>query len=449
MVGCRSRVVVLVGLLCVGLVAGGCGSSGKSSSLGSGGSSTTGAGGTGSVTSSAAASAPSWPAPAAGNGGSTAPGVTGTAINLGVMTSVSGPLPGATQDAQRGAAAYYAYVNSLGGVYGRKLRATQGDDGFDPTKAQAACASLIPSTFAIVGSEAAADSGCFQEVKSSGTLWIGGYLDPQFYSIPNAIYPGSSSAAQVNTGLFEIWKQEHPKVTKIAIMWENVPGIQALANTSAAGLKQAGFQVVYNQSFSPSNPNLTSYVIQMKNKGAQGVYLYGVDVTAGARFATTMDQQGWNPELKSDYGVYDARWHSLAGSAANGWETSITALPYLDENALKSNPGGALFLKWFRQLYPNASLDSFAIIGWQSAMYFTQGLIAVGPQPTRANVLAKLQQIHSYNAMGLIGQTDPGNKKLGTCEIEMTATSNGYNQTFPTTPNTFECNLGTILSAGT
>ena len=159
--------------------------------------------------------------------------MTGTAIDLGAVTSVSGPLPGATQDAQRGAAAYYAYVNSLGGVYGRKLRATQGDHGFDPPK-PGRVRQPDPLYLRHRGVRGGGRLGCFQEVKSSGTF-DRGYLDPQFYSIPNAIYPGSSSAAQVNTGLFEIWKQEQAKVTKIAIMWENVPGIQALANTPPPG----------------------------------------------------------------------------------------------------------------------------------------------------------------------------------------------------------------------
>jgi branched-chain amino acid transport system substrate-binding protein len=435
----RTYTAVALGLL-IGLTAASCSSSSKPATS-SGTNATSVAGGSNPT-------AAKWPVPAGGNGGATAPGVTATSINLGVMTSVSGPLPGATQNAQRGAAAYYAYINSLGGVYGRMLQATQGDDGFDPTKAQAACARLIPSTFAIVGSEAAADSGCFDQVKSSGIPWIGGYLDPQYYSIPNAIYPGASSAVQVSTNPFVIWKKEHPDVVKMAVLWENVPGIQALADASASGLDQSGFQVVYNQSFSATNPNLASYVIQMRNKGVQGVYLYGVDVTAGARFATAMAQQDFNPALKSDYAVYDARWHSLAGSAAAGWETNINSLPFLSDSSLNSNPGGALFLQWFHKVYPGVQLDTFAIIGWQSAMYFVQGLVAAGAQPTRANVLAALHQIHSYNAMGLIGPTDPGDKKLSTCSIEMTATSSGYQQTYPATPNQFECSLGTIINVG-
>lgn len=434
-----SCAIALVSL--VSVTVGACGSSSKTSAS----SSSTAAGSTAGIASSGPAK---WPKPPTGNGGATAPGVTATSINLGVMTSVSGPLPGATQDAQRGAAAYDAYVNSLGGVYGRTLHTTQGDDGFDPTKAQASCASLIPKSFAIVGSEAAADSGCFNEIKSSGIPWIGGYLDPQYGSIPNAIYPGASSALQVSTDQFVIWKKEHPKVNKVAVLWENVPGIQTLADTSATGLGESGFKVVYNQSFSPTNPNLTSYVIQMKNRGVQGVYLYGVDVTAGARFAQAMAQQGFDPELKSDYGVYDAKWHTLAGGAASGWETGIASLPFLSDQSLNSNPGGALFLTWFRKLYPKAQLDTFAIIGWQSSMYFVQGLVAAGPEPTRASVLAALHNIHSYNAGGLLPPTDPGDKKLSNCTIEMTATSSGYKQTYPSTPNTFACGLGTIITVG-
>src|SRR5882757_539745 len=86
--------------------------------------------------SSASQSVPKEPAPAksavysapkGGNGGATAPGVTATAINSALLYSITGPSPGATAGELRGTKAYIDYINSLGGIYGRKLTVTPYD----------------------------------------------------------------------------------------------------------------------------------------------------------------------------------------------------------------------------------------------------------------------------------------------------------------------------------
>lgn len=387
-----------------------------------------------------------YPAPAGGNGGATAPGVTASSIKLFTLVSSSGPLPGATANAYRGTEAYIAYINSLGGVYGRKLQSTEADDAFTTSKSQALCTQYIPSSFALVGSFSSGDSGCYPEVASSGIPFVGGYLDPQYYSAPNVFDPGNSSALQLYTSSFVIWKQEHPTVSKIAILYDNVPGVGLLAGVNATALKQTGFDVVMDDGISPSNPNLTPYIIQARDKGATGLYLYGVDVVTAGRIAQDMVQQGWNPALKSDYAIYDSQWHSLAGAGSAGWETGIASEPFLCDSCLDSTPGGALFLQWFHKLYPNQALDTFAVDGWIYTELFVQGLIAAGPNLTRADLLAAIKNIHSFNANGLYEPTNPGAKILSNCVIEITTTASGFVQSYPSTPNKFACGLGTLVN---
>lgn len=430
----RRKVVVVV--MAVAALAGACSSSSKSSS-----NTNSSSGGGGSPS-----GPPKYPAPAGGNGGATAPGVSATSIRLFTLVSTSGPLPGATENAYRGTEAYLAYINSLGGVYGRKLYSTSADDAFQTSKSQALCTQYIPSSFAIVGSFSSGDSGCEPEVKSSGIPFIGGYLDPQYYADPNVFDPGNSSALQLYTAPFVIWKREHPNVSKIAILYDNVPGVGLLAGVNATALDKSGFNVVLDQGISPTNPNLTPYIIQARDKGAQGMYLYGVDVVTAGRIAQDMVQQGWDPALKSDYAIYESQWHSLAGSGAAGWETGIVSEPFLCDSCLNSTPGGALFLKWFKKLYPKQALDTFAVDGWVYTELFVDGLIAAGANLTRADLLAAIKSIHSYNADGLYAPTDPGSKTLGDCDIEMLSTANGFTQAYPPKPNQFACGLGTLVN---
>ena len=69
--------------------------------------------------------------PAGGNGGATDVGVTADTITLGNVSTLSGPVPGLFAGAVYGTQAAIAYQNSLGGVYGRKLKLVVGDDQFD------------------------------------------------------------------------------------------------------------------------------------------------------------------------------------------------------------------------------------------------------------------------------------------------------------------------------
>src|SRR5439155_11572703 len=83
------------------------------------------------------------------------PGVTSTTIAIGS----SGPLTGeaaAAAGVLRGADAYFKYVDSRGGVYGRKIQFTYLDDGYDPSRTVQNVRQLIQQTgvfalFSVVG----------------------------------------------------------------------------------------------------------------------------------------------------------------------------------------------------------------------------------------------------------------------------------------------------------
>src|SRR5580698_9697695 len=49
------------------------------------------------------------------------PGITKTTINIGHIADISGPIPGLMLGSQQGIQAWAAYVNSTGGIDGRKI----------------------------------------------------------------------------------------------------------------------------------------------------------------------------------------------------------------------------------------------------------------------------------------------------------------------------------------
>src|ERR1700686_1409897 len=75
-----------------------------------------------------------------------------------VVADVSGPVPGLFQGGVNGVDAYFQYINSLGGIDGRKLAMKFEDSGLTCSGAQNAATGLATSTFAIVGSWADFDN---------------------------------------------------------------------------------------------------------------------------------------------------------------------------------------------------------------------------------------------------------------------------------------------------
>jgi branched-chain amino acid transport system substrate-binding protein len=437
----RRRVGIVSLLAAVAVAAAACSSSGSSGgSPAQGGGSTTSSG-SGSTPASVAAF-PKYPAPSGGNGGSNGQiGLTATSIAVGSPIAAGDGVSNAQIGTFLGAQAYYAMVNASGGIYGRKLNITELNTTFDPNVGLSVFTKYIPQEFAMNGTQSNVDAVAFNLVKSSGIPWVGAWFDPEFYALPNALENLQDTLAYgtESNATYALYKKANPSISKVAIIWVNTSGIQPFVNADVEGWASVGVQTVYNVGISGTVANLTPYVIQARAKGANVVDAFAEDITEAGRLAQAMQEQGWNPTLKTNYAIYDASWHQLAGSGAAGWETTPTydTLPFLDDAALNSTKGGAEFLYWTQRTSPSQPLDVFTIEGWIQAAFFVQGLIAAGPDLTRAKLLTALEGIRNFSADG-ITPTLPDPAAKGTlppqyCGNVQESTGTGYEQVLPST----------------
>jgi branched-chain amino acid transport system substrate-binding protein len=391
---------------------------------------------------SAGASTAKYPAPSGGNGGATAPGVTSSAINLALDYSITGPSPGATAGALRGTQAYLDYINSIGGIYGRKLHITAHDDGFDPTKAAANCEQIIPKDFAIVGGFGTGDAGCYPSVKSSGIPWVQFAYDPQLETLPNVYFFGAESATKEPDGSYQEMKNLFPKVKKVAVVWTtDAPGNGQEAAHIEVGLKKVGYQVSYSEGLNVALPTFTNYAVAIRNSGAQAVFFDAGDAPSDARLSEAFAQEGFKPAFQEAATTYASYWKSLAGASSTGWVQSLPYAPYLDPAALQATPGGQLLATWFPKANPGQTIDLFAMFGWTDTAILVQGLINAGPRPTRANVLAAIHKLTSFDAGGLYPPTNIGQKKDNNCLVFTESTPTGYKQLAPKKIGTFDCSI--------
>jgi branched-chain amino acid transport system substrate-binding protein len=357
-------------------------------------------------------------APAGGNGGATAPGVSATAIQLGQLVSLSGLAPGVFQGVADSARAYADYVNSLGGVYGRKLVIQVGDDAFDVVKDQAMCQKLVPQVFALVAGLAPADTGCYPLMKSSGIPVVGPIVyDPRIYALPNAFVPQPNYYSNL---LPAVQVALHPQVKKVWLCEQDVPGIAAQAAPEQRAWQSLGVQVLSLPPLPSNAPDYTAAVVQARNAGAQAVDCFSPAAQVSSQVARAMAQQGWDPPVKMGYSAYDTNFLKLAGPAADGWSAGIQ-VPTLDPAQFVSTPGGQLYRKWAGTT-PRSSTDYY---GWEYMDLVVQALVKAGPGLTRARFTAALKTIHHFTAGGMVPPFDPGAKGQPTTCLSLMQIVNG------------------------
>ena len=444
----RRRKLTAVSLLAaVTLTAAACGSKGGSSAAaGASGGSTGGSSSTGGSIPTSVAAFPKYPAPSGGNGGSNGQiGLTADSIAVGSPIAAGNGVSNAQIGTTLGAQAYYAMVNASGGIYGRKLNLTEMNTTFDPNVGLGVFTKYIPQMFALNGTQSNVDAVAYSLVQKSGIPWVGAAFDPQYYALPNQVnYQPTLPYGQASNASYGLYKKANPSISKVAIIWVNTSGIQPFVNSDVAGWNSVGVKVVYNVGISGTIANLTPYVIQARSKGADVVDAFAVDITEAGRLAQAMQQQGWNPTLKTNYAIYDASWAQLAGSGAAGWQTVSTydTLPFLNDAALDATAGGKEFLYWVNKTASSQPLDVFTTEGWVQAALFVQALIKAGPNLTRANLLTAAKSIRNFSADGMIASTPnptaKGSLSPQFCNNVQESTATGYTQIYPKTGN-FGC----------
>jgi ABC-type branched-subunit amino acid transport system substrate-binding protein len=377
-------------------------------------------------------------------GGATDTGVTADEIKVAAMVTASGPLPGATEGQYRGAAAYLAKVNAEGGVCGRKITIIEGDDGLDPQRARGEFLRLEPTVFAFVGSLAVADSGYVDLVGSTGVPYVGVFVDPSGRVHENVVPHADPKVA--STGPYTYFKQQYPNVNNVAFLYADIGGVRDNTPAVMEPLKRVGYNIVYNSGAQATSPDYTAEVINMQRASAQMVYLFAFEVNMHVRLARNMRQQNFEPALKVSQIGYNSELIRLLGDTANGWKNPVPHVPMLDEAEPAQNPALQEFLRWNRQLFPDAQVDLFPVNGWGAAALFVKGLRQAGADLTRAGLIQIINGIAEDDGGGMLGTLYPGQRRGTTCFVIERIEAQKWVREYP--GSGYECNLGETFRFG-
>ena len=316
--------------------------------------------------------------------------------------------------------AYFAKVNSEGGIYGRQLKVESQDDQFDCGVNKALAEDDINKYFTTVGSFSLFDqcSGeVFQAHPEIPEVHVP--LAPLAQGLPNNFAPQPVRSG-ASTGPFQYIKDQHPNaIGKVGSLIGNVDAAKTAWENAKYVMESLGYHVQYERIFQPTETDFTADIVQMKAQGITLLTLSSADVKTMARVEAKANQQGWHPEVTLlGAAGYDNTLFTLAGSnaAVEGAYLYLPTAMYLGEDR-DQVPEVDQFLSWMEKTNPGANIDLFTLYGWTSAQLFVNALQAAGPQLTRAALMTALQQIDKFDANGILAESGPASKRPAVCYI--------------------------------
>jgi ABC-type branched-subunit amino acid transport system substrate-binding protein len=370
-------------------------------------------------------------APATGtcpSGGPGDVGVTNSEITIGNVSTISGPVPGLGQTAQNGVKAYVNYINSKGGVCGRKLKFVGSDDRLDTGTNRSETQRLAKSAFAIVGSFSTVDDGGASVLSGTNVPDVGLSLTDQRKALPNNFSTNPAPPGAKTNGTTNMMKYFHGQgVNKAAIVY-------AAQSTSRSGglayepdMTAAGMQVVLKSEVAITQTDYTGVATQIKNAGADMV-ITTLEVGGMAKLAQALKQQNYKLKVPFYGGqAYSKKFLQQAGAAAEGTTLGVTYSPMEDA---PMNPAVATFQQWYNRTAPGADIDLFAIQSWAATDMLVQAINKAGA-PNRDKVLAALKTFTKFDANGLVAPINPAGKQPTPCFMVVAVEGGKWVRKFP------------------
>jgi ABC-type branched-subunit amino acid transport system substrate-binding protein len=395
-------------------------------------------------------------------------GITASTIKVGIIADVNNPLvPGIFQDSVNAVKAWATDLNASGGLDGRKVVVDFCDSQLNPNATTSCVIKACQNDFALVGTSANALEdlsdldGCkdaagkaigiadlaafaFPPLTCDPVTYLASGLgpycktakaSPQTYTVPVG---DTQYFVAHNQNLHGIWLYDSDDPTfKVT----QTPLFQAESNL---GIKKDG-QGFYALSGAAPQSALTPYIQQIKASGSTFVY---DDVTTSSMVLLRREAQlqGVNTVKVwvCNSGCYDPAFFKQGGATVNGTYASLVPLPYLTD--YKVNP---TLDKLVSTLGGVANLNNDALNSFVMALLFQDAVdkvIASGATLNRASLFTALNDEHSFDADGIIGPTDIGNRLASSCSVLVQLVNGSWQRVDPVKPGTFDCNSDNLTT---
>jgi branched-chain amino acid transport system substrate-binding protein len=344
-------------------------------------------------------------------------GVTANSVTVGNVSTLS--LGGLFKGAVVGTQAYFDYVNSTGGVNGRKLKVDSADDSFSGATNKQATQNAITNDFSMVGSFSLEDSyGGALLAANPGIPDVSNVLDTTTGKLPNVFEPVPLNGGW-QEGPLQYFKKKFPSdVNAAASLVADLPSAQTDWAGEKYVLQKVGFKVIYDQSYGVAQTNFDQNVIAMKNAGVKILFVDSMAESYASGLLKSLTAQNFHPVVILGAATYTNKLIPDSGgpAAVNGDYLQQSTTLYLGQDAT-SVPSVASFLHWVNVASPGFTPDLFTLYGWLSAQLFAQALQNAGANPSRGSLLTQLGKVTTFDGQHIIGPNNPAAKTPGNCYL--------------------------------
>jgi branched-chain amino acid transport system substrate-binding protein len=332
-----------------------------------------------------------------------APGITATQITIGSHQPLTGPAAPGYSEIAPASAAYFAYVNAHGGVYGRKIVYKYLNDAYNATTTASVVRQLVlqDSVYGVFNglgtpTHLAAISFLNAQkvpdvfVASGCTCWNDPTKYPQTFGY-NLDYVREGK-------ILGQYVKQHFAGKKVGFFYQNdefgMDGIKGLSYEIPASM------VVSKQSYDTSNVNVAPQVAALHAAGAQVVVSFSIPAFTALlklnslklNYSPTLVVSNVGSDPITLSGLLEA-YAKQGGATVNGNQliNGLISDDYLPTTGTPSNSWIELFKKVHDQYDAKAPLDGNVLYGMAVGYTFVQAMFKAGRNPTRADLITAIQ----------------------------------------------------------
>jgi branched-chain amino acid transport system substrate-binding protein len=320
-----------------------------------------------------------------------------------------------------GTEAYADYINAKGGVNGRKIVVTAGDDKLSGTINQQLVQADMSKDFALVGSfSITATSGGQVLAKNPGMPDVSVTVSPANNRLPNLVSPVPLQGGWQEGSL--LWfKQKNPTgVLKTGVMVADEPAAVDAWEGQEATMKHLGYKIAYENTFSESATydTFVADVVAMEHAGVKMLFIEQNPPLYAAPLIKALNAEHFKPMVVLGASTYSDTLITKSGgpSAVDGMYLEQNLSMYLGTDS-KVIPAVTTFQHWVQVADPGWKPDLFTMYGWLSGELFAQALQNAGQDPSRGSLLQALSKVTNFTGGNLTAPTNPAKKTISNCYL--------------------------------
>jgi branched-chain amino acid transport system substrate-binding protein len=294
--------------------------------------------------------------------------------------------------------AYFEFVNdSQGGVNGRKVKLSVGDDHYTPSDTVEVVRRLVEQekVFAIVaglGEETHLAVWKYLEEQGVPDIFISSGLSRWTDPVVSTRFGGNPVYRQEGEMLGQYIAQQYPG-KKLGLLLQNNEFGEEGARGIEAGIEGSGIEIVGRETYESTQWDTTAQTQRLKNSGADVVAVYAIPPPAASMVKTAREVLNWDvPIIVTGVNATEL-FIELAGAQNSEGIVSVVFGHQVYETEY---PGIQQFRENMAKYAPDVELNNIVLYGYAMAELTVEGLRLAGKDLTRESFVKGLESIKNY-----------------------------------------------------